>query len=85
MNNLDGFLKKFKSALGIITLEKKLISEEISGILGIHVSEKSTEVKNNIVVVNGGASLKSQIFLKKNKILESFKKHPELQKIKDIR
>lgn len=85
MNNLDNFLKKFKSALGVLTLEKKLVSEELSNTLGIKVSEESITIKNNSVLVSGGATLKSQIFLKKNKILESFGKHIELKKIKDIR
>lgn len=85
MNNLDGFLKKFKTALGVLNLEKSLISETVSTVLGIQLPEGAITLKNNVVHVGGSPTLRSQIFLKKNQILESFKKHPELKKITDIR
>lgn len=85
MNNLDGFLKKFKTALGVLNKEKTLIAEALSASLGVKISEESFVIKSNVVYISGGGSLKSQIFLKKKVILESFHKHEELKKISDIR
>lgn len=84
MNNLDGFLKKFRTALGVLGLEKKLISEELSVLLKVAIPEDSISIKSNRVIVSGGSSLKSQIFLKKSQVLEAFQKHPELKKITDV-
>lgn len=85
MNNLDGFLKKFKTALGVLNLEKALVAEDLTASLGVKILEESFVIKNNIVYISGGGSLKSQIFMKKKQILESFHKRPELKKITDIR
>lgn len=85
MNNLDGFLKKFKLILGARGEEIELAAKELSLCIGVEIPKETVSVKNNVVAVEARPGLKSQIFLKKKQILESFKKHPALQKIADVR
>ena len=85
MNNLEDFLKKFKTLIGTKSLEAEIISKEISACLGMEIPKEKILVKGSVVSVSAAPALKSQIFMKKQQILGAFKKYPELKNIFDVR
>lgn len=85
MNNLDGFLKKFKLALGARNAETEIVIKELLDCAGIKAAKEAIQIRKNIVYVEGSPAMRSQIFQKKNQILEALRKHEELKNISDIR
>ncbi len=85
MNNLEGFLKKFRLIVGARESERSAVSDVLTSVLGVKLSEDSIVIKNKTISINCSPIIKSQIFLNKSKILAELNKNPGLKNVADIR
>lgn len=84
MFNISSYLEKFKN-LKDPKKDIQEISFIIGSILGFEIPDNSVRLQNNIIFFKGDNSYKTEIFLKKEIILENInQKLPKLF-IKDIR
>ncbi len=86
MDKLSSFLEKFKkfSRPDIVVREKT--AEAIKKEIGREINEKDIRVKNGIIFLNiYNSSLKNEIFLKKNKILDIVRDLTSNKNIFDIK
>jgi cell division protein FtsX len=73
MNNLGGFLDKFKNIFQGVKFEKDAVISIINTIAKIHLDEKDFEVKNFVVKLTASPGVKSVVYMHKQKILEELK------------
>lgn len=82
-NHIKNYLEKFK----IILKEKDENINSIIDIINSHINFKLNKkdffIKNNILFIKSSSIIKNEIFLKKEKILNSFKERSIY--LKDIR
>ena len=85
MEKISSYLEKFsKLTLPNETIRKsiaEIIKEELREIIEI----KDISINKNVAYVRGGSGLKSEIFLKKNKILQKIEEVAGKKEIIDIR
>ena len=70
MKGIGSFFEKFKSLALRDMAKREAVSEAVYKIIGQKVS---ISIKNHIAVINGDQALKSEIFIKKEKILIALK------------
>jgi hypothetical protein len=85
MNSVGDFFGKFKN-LAIVEFRKRdVIIEAIKQTTNQTVDFKDISIKDGVISIKSSSALKSEIFLKKNKILSLIKeKLPDL-KVTDIK
>ncbi len=83
MQNLSNFLNKFRKLKNPIE-ERVLIAKIVSDILGVSVSDEFVLVKNSTLYIKQVGKIKSEIFMKKNLILEELKKQLPKLNIQEI-
>jgi hypothetical protein len=71
MAHIDSFLEKFKRLLESGTNLKKEAVEVIKGVIGKEIDSEKVTIKDGIVQLKINPLFKSEIFLKKEKILKS--------------
>ena len=85
MEKIGNYLEKFsKLTLPNETIRKsiaEIIKEELREIIEI----KDISINKNVAYIKGGSGLKSEVFLKKNKILQKIEKITGKKEIVDIR
>lgn len=85
MNSIGDFFGKFRN-LAIFELKKR---EKISEAIEIATKQKigvgDISIKDGVIIIKGGASLKSEIYMKKTKILELLALKLSDLKIRDIK
>lgn len=85
MNNIGGFFDKFKNLALLEMRKREKIIEAIWKSTGHKIEARDISIRDGVVNIKTSAMLKSEIFLKKTKILEYINQNlPEL-KIKDIK
>ena len=70
MFNIAEYLEKFKLRYQARDFLRNSVAEVVKKVCGIEIDPKKIEVKNFIARVNEKPIIKTQIFLKKTKILE---------------
>lgn len=75
MPEIKDLLESFKEILLGEELRKEKISLVIENISKIKIETKDIEIKNSVVILNIKPIFKNEIFLKKERILEEFKKN----------
>ncbi|MEK7136149.1 MAG: hypothetical protein AAB821_00975 [Patescibacteria group bacterium] len=73
MNNLGGFLNKYVHLIGASEKTKKIIVAEINNILKTKLNISQIKISKNIIRVTAPSSIKADIFINKNKIIQSIK------------
>jgi hypothetical protein len=71
--NIKSFLDKYKN-LKDPREEKEKIAKILAGILKIEIPAENISIKKGILSIKADNYLKTEIFLKKEKLLEEFKK-----------
>ncbi len=86
MFNISGFLEKFRVIGQKNIFFREIVARALSEGLGIPVSFKDFKIQNNVVVfLKASGSLKSQIFIKKQKLLELLKERCKEEAPYDIK
>ena len=85
MNNLDGFLNKYIHLIGVGEKTKQVVVEEINKILKTNLKINQIKVSKNIIRVTAPSSVKADIFINKNKIIQSIKEKLDNFIILDIK
>jgi hypothetical protein len=85
MQNINSYLDKFKN----LAVPNESIRKDVAGIIkneiGIDLEIKDISIKNMVAYIKGGSAVKSEIFLRKKKILEKIKEADKNNEIVDIR
>ena len=84
MFNISSYLEKFKK-LKDPKRDIQEISFIFSSILGFDISDSDIKLQNNIVFFIGDSSLKTEIFIRKEDILDVLKEKMPRLFIKDVR
>jgi len=84
MENISAYLKKFHDLLFAGRENTRIVKEEIEKYIPIVLEEKDIEIKNGVVFIKSTAGFKSELFLKKNAILEKLHSRG-LSSLKDLR
>ncbi len=82
MFNLDKFLDKFKKIKPPINY---IIIDIIKNELNVNIKSENILIKNNIIYIKTKPIIKSEVFIKKQKILELIKNKTNNNKFKDIK
>lgn len=69
MDNLSGFLAKFRRVLETTQDEQDAVIATISEVSKISLTSKDVVIKNGNITIEGSPALKSKIFISKDKIL----------------
>ena len=83
MFNIGEYLEKFKENYKSRDFIRNSITEAIKEVCGIDIKSSKIEVKNYIAKIKEKPIIKTEIFLKKTKILEALDKKTS-GKVKDI-
>ena len=83
MFDIGSYLEKFKKFSQSREFLRNSVSESIKEVCGIDIDSKNIEVKNFTAKIKERPIIKSEIFLKKEKILELLKEKTE-GKILDV-
>lgn len=70
MKGISGFFDKFKNVALKELKKREVIISTIASATGHTLDMKDISIKNEIILIQGSQALKSEIFLKKKKILE---------------
>lgn len=73
MNNLGGFLDKFKNIFQGVKFEKDAVISIINKIAKINLDEKDFDVKNFKITLTTSPGVKSVVYMHKQKILDELK------------
>ena len=82
MFDIAKYLEKFKVISQSRNFLRNTVAESIKEVCGIDIDIKKIEVKDYIARINEKPIIKSEIFIKKAKILESLNKKTE--KVREI-
>jgi hypothetical protein len=83
MQNLSDFLKRF-SKLKNPKDDRKLVAEIISKTLCFEVLPDEISIKNRVVRINKLGKIKTEIFIRKEILLQDINKHPANLNIQKI-
>ena len=83
MFDIAKYLEKFKAIKESKFFLRNSVAETVNEVCEIEIEPKKIEIKNFIARINEKPIIKTQIFLKKRKILEILNKKTD-RKIKDI-
>ncbi len=73
MNNLGGFLDKFKSIFQGAKFEKDAVISIVNRVAKINLDEKDLDIKNFVIKLTASPGVKNEIFMRKQKILDELK------------
>jgi hypothetical protein len=73
MEDISSYLKKFKRIISSNEEEIKIVSEEVYKIINFSISPKEISIKRNVVFFQTKPTIKNQIFIHKEEILESLR------------
>ena len=85
MNNLGGFLDKFKNLIGASKFQKDAVVSVVRDVAKINLKENDFEVKNFIIKLNTNSLIKNEIFMRKQKILSTLQSALGSKAPKEIR
>lgn len=85
MLKINNYLEKFKNISVPSEGVRKDVSQAIKDEIGLELEVKNISIKNMVIYVKCDSSAKSEIFLRKNKILDRLKKAKKNEEILDIR
>jgi len=85
VNNLEGFLNKFKHLLQSSKASKESIISSVRHITHIELAERNVELKEGILHIQASPLVRSEIFMRKHKILEDLKSKLGTKAPRDIR
>lgn len=85
MQEIKDLLTRFKNILHTEESKKSSIIEIIKECTSVALEPKELEIKSNQIYINTKPINKSQIFLKKEEILNKLRDLPQKQIIQDIR
>lgn len=74
MQGIGSFFDKFKNAAAKEIYKYDIVADIIYKNTNQKIDLKDISIKNGILIIRGNQSFKSEIFLKKNKILEQISK-----------
>ena len=74
MNNLGGFLEKFKNLLGTSKFQKDAVISMIESVVKIKLQDKEIDIKDFVVYIKASPAVRGEIFMRKQKILDELKK-----------
>lgn len=75
MKEISSFFDKFKNSALKELNKREIIASSLYKIVKIKIEIKDLDIKNGILYIKGSQMLKSEIFLKKKIILDSFGKN----------
>ncbi|MBI3633907.1 MAG: hypothetical protein HY226_06510 [Candidatus Vogelbacteria bacterium] len=85
MEKISSFLDRFKN----INIPDEAVRKNLSDIIGVEIGEKinfkDITIKSGIATISCGAAIKSEIFIKKTKILEVLAAKDGKHTVVDIR
>ena len=84
INNIKGFLEKFKKLKPTDTFVKEAFSDSIKEIMNIEIEKGEITVSGSNIFLNAHPTLKSEIYLNKREILESIENKLQKKTIKNI-
>ena len=85
MKGIGQFFDKFKSGALKEIRKREIISAILKSEIGIDVPPEKISFGNKMLIINEGQTVKSEIFLKKQKMLEKIKRQLPNLVINDIR
>ena len=77
MFDIAKYLEKFKVMSNSKVFLKKTVAEAIKEVCGIEIEPQKIEIKNYLARINEKPIIKTQIFIKKTKLLEILNKKTE--------
>jgi len=84
MQDVSGFLNRFKHLLQKKEDNRKLIIEVIKESTGVELEEDELKVKNNILITNTSGGLKGQLFISKHKIIDEINRRAQKVLLTDL-
>lgn len=84
MFNISSYLDKFKNIGLKEILLKENIVKTIKEKIGVEISVKDITLKNNVITIKMSPLLRSEVFMKKKKILDEINSNQSI-KVNDIR
>jgi len=85
MDLIKVFLEKYKKLTNNHNLLRDIIIDSINNEIGLLLKKEDIKILNNIVYIKTNPILKSEIFINKEKIINSINKNLPTGVIKDIK
>lgn len=84
MKEISGFLNRFNNIAIKEIRKREIISMEINNLIKQKIDIKDLSINNGVLIIKGNQTLKSEIFLKKEKLLDLISKKIE-DRIYDVK
>lgn len=84
MDNLSGYLKKFKNLLSNEYVVREKVREVIVKSLGIDIAKEDIRIKHGVVYLKTRSIIKNEVFIRKSDLLKEINKEVSVT-ISDIK
>ena len=85
MLRLTELLGRFSGLANTEKAKKELVCAEVSKIIGVQIKQESVSFSRNTIFFKVSPAIKTEIFFKKQEVLEKIKSFPQTSGIVDIR
>lgn len=84
MLHLSDLLARFKGISNTEKEKKEIVSQELSGIIGVPITHQQITISKNTLILKVQTIIKSEVMLKKEELLQKIKNIPGLSHITTI-